>query len=86
MTDDEWKKVISYYKIHHSTEKNICAYKYVDIRESSKLFISFHIQDVVKRDFFLFLQKIKTSHQKRKIKCGLKVIPFGVTHTIYETC
>ena len=65
--------------------KNVCAYKYVDVREFSKLLISYHIQDVVKRDF-LFLQKINTLRQNRKIKCGLKVIPFGVTHAIYETC
>ena len=60
----------------------ICEYKYVDLGEASRLFIS----KMLSKEIFSLFSSKNTLHQKRKIKCGLKVIPFGVTHTIYETC
>ena len=73
MTAEEWKR--GYQLSRNPSFKNICAYKYVDIREPSKLFISFHIQDVVKRDF-LFFAKNKDITSEKKNKVWLKGNPF----------
>ena len=76
MTDDEWKKVISYYKIHHSTEK-IYAHINMLILESLPNFSYHFISKMLSKEIFsFFFAKNKDITSEKKNKVWLKGNPF----------